>query len=83
MKHSLNRISVALFALTMILFLALGFFIVFGQALGIIVQSGTIVSGAYNMFAQISIALAVIASLFGFVAYNTVEKKPVLEEDED
>ena len=67
----------------MILFLALGFFIVFGQALGIIVQSGTIVSGAYNMFAQISIALAVIASLFGFVAYNTVEKKPVLEEDED
>lgn len=83
MKHSLNRISVALFALTMIVFLALGFFIVFGQALGIIVQSGTIVSGAYNMFAQISIALAVIASLFGFVAYNTVEKKPVLEEDED
>ena len=83
MKHSLNRISVALFALTMILFLALGFFIVFGQALGIIVQSGAIVSGAYNMFAQISIALAVIASLFGFVAYNTVEKKPVLEEDED
>ena len=83
MKHSLNRISVALFALTMILFLALGFFIVCGQALGIIVQSGTIVSGAYNMFAQISIALAVIASLFGFVAYNTVEKKPVLEEDED
>lgn len=83
MKHSLNRISVALFALTMILFLALGFIIVFGQALGIIVQSGTIVSGAYNMFAQISIALAVIASLFGFVAYNTVEKKPVLEEDED
>ena len=83
MKHSLNRISVALFALTMILFLALGFFIVFGQALGIIVQSGTIVSGAYNMFAQISIALAVIASLFGFVAYNTVEKKTVLEEDED
>ena len=67
----------------MILFLALGFFIVFGQALGIIVQSGAIVSGAYNMFAQISIALAVIASLFGFVAYNTVEKKPVLEEDED
>lgn len=83
MKHSLNRISVALFALTMILFLALGFIIVFGQALGIIVQSGTIVSGAYNMFAQISIALAVIASLFGFVAYNTVEKKPVLEEEED
>lgn len=83
MKHSLNRISVALFALTMILFLAFGFIIVFGQALGIIVQSGAIVSGAYNMFAQISIALAVIASLFGFVAYNTVEKKPVLEEDED
>ena len=83
MKHSLNRISVALFALTMILFLAFGFIIVFGQALGIIVQSGTIVSGAYNMFAQTSIALAVIASLFGFVAYNTVEKKPVLEEDED
>lgn len=83
MKHSLNRISVALFALTMILFLALGFTIVFGQALGIIVQSGTIVSGAYNMFAQTSIALAVIASLFGFVAYNTVEKKAVLEEDED
>lgn len=83
MKHSLNRISVALFALTMILFLALGFTIVFGQALGIIVQSGTIVSGAYNMFAQTSIALAVIASLFGFVAYNTVEKKPILEEDED
>ena len=83
MKHSLNRISVALFALTMILFLALGFIIVFGQALGIIVQSGTIVSGVYNMFAQTSIALAVIASLFGFVAYNTVEKKPVLEEDED
>ena len=83
MKHSLNRISVALFALTMILFLAFGFIIVFGQALGIIVQSGTIVSGVYNMFAQTSIALAVIASLFGFVAYNTVEKKPVLEEDED
>lgn len=83
MKQSLNRISVALFALTMILFLALGFIIVFGQALGTIVQSGTIVSGAYNMFAQTSIALAVIASLFGFVAYNTVEKKPVLEEDED
>ena len=83
MKHSLNRISVALFALTMILFLAFGFIIVFGQALGIIVQSGTIVSGVYNMFAQISIALAVIGSLFGFVAYNTVEKKPVLEEDED
>ena len=83
MKHSLNRISVALFALTMILFLAFGFIIVFGQALGIIVQSGTIVSGVYNMFAQTSIALAVIASLFGFVAYNTVEKKPVLEEDGD
>lgn len=73
----------ALFALTMALFLALGFSIVFGQALGIIIQSGTIVSGEYNTFAQITIALAVIASLFGFVAYNTAEKKPVLEEDED
>jgi len=83
MKQSINRISTALFAAAMILFFILGFIIVFGQALGLIIQSGDIVSGAYSTFAQPSIALAVIASLFGYIAYNTVEKKPVLEEDED
>lgn len=83
MKQSINRISTALFAAAMILFFILGFIIVFGQALGLIIQSGDIVSGAYATFAQPSIALAVIASLFGYIAYNTVEKKPVLEEDED
>ncbi|MFH0412819.1 hypothetical protein ACG98H_12130 [Corynebacterium sp. L4756] len=83
MKQSINRASTVLFALAMILFLILGFIIVFGQALGLIIQSGDIVSGAYNTFAQPSIALAITASLFGFIAFNTAEKKPVLEEDED
>lgn len=83
MKQSINHISTVLFAAAMILFFILGFIIVFGQALGLIIQNGEIVSGAYSIFAQPSIALAVIASLFGYIAYNTVEKKPVLEEDED
>lgn len=83
MKQSINRVSTMLFALSMILFFILGFIIVFGQAFGIIIQSGGIVSGVYSQFAQPSIALAVIASLFGFIAYNSVEKKPQLEEDED
>jgi len=83
MKRSINRVSTMLFALSMILFFFLGFIIVFGQAFGTIIQNGGIVSGAYSQFAQPSIALAVVASLFGFIAYNTVEKKPQLEEDED
>lgn len=83
MKQSIDRISTALFAASMIFFFILGFLIVFGQALGLIIQSGDIVSGAYSKFAQSSIALAVLASLCGYIAYNTVEEKPVLEEDED
>lgn len=83
MKQSINRISTILFAAAMIFFFILGFLIVFGQALGLIVQSGEIVSGAYTKFAQPAIALAVIASLFGYIAYNTADKKRVLEEDED
>lgn len=85
MKQSINKASKFLFALSISIFFVLGFLIVGGQAVGLVIQSSSLISRSYELFATPSIAMAVIAGLMGYINYNTIDKPAFkdLEDEED
>ncbi|ANE03587.1 hypothetical protein [Corynebacterium crudilactis] len=83
MKKSVNSATKFLFTLSISIFFVLGFLIVGGQALGLIIQNSDLISSSYALLAKPSIAMAVIAGLMGYINYNTIDKSGFKEEDDD
>ncbi|BAU95338.1 hypothetical protein N24_1076 [Corynebacterium suranareeae] len=85
MKQSINQTTKFLFALSISVFFVLGFLIVGGQAVGLVIQNSALISRSYELFAVPSISMAVIAGLMGYINYNTIEKPAFkdLEDEED
>lgn len=84
MRTALNRAFTGLFAVAISVFLLLAFTLVIAQVIGLtFVQPGLIVWGE-EVLKQPSIIAAILTGLFGFLAFNTLQRsKPSPKDEED
>lgn len=73
MRTTLNTLFVALFAISMTIFLLLAFALVIVQFAGLVAAQPGWIDGAAEL-KQPSIITAVCAGLFGFGAFNTTRR---------
>lgn len=83
MTSVLRKLLLPLFTAAIVVFLLMAFAIVLTQLAGLVLAQAAWIDGAYEILAQPSIIAAIAVGLLGYAYYNTIEKEPVTEDEEN